>query len=141
MPMTTGKKVTPETPVLAVDAILKSGDSIVLVKRKNPPHGWALPGGLVEVGETVEEAVSREIKEETGLDLANYFQWHVFSDPERDPRQHTVSVCFVGEGRGKISAGSDAGRAEFFPLKLDELPPLAFDHKKIISKFIDDSAC
>jgi len=138
--MTTGKKTAPETPVLAVDAIIQNGDSLVLVKRKNPPHGWALPGGLVEVGETVEEAAVREIKEETGLELINYFQWHVFSEPQRDPRQHTVSVCFAGEGRGELTAGTDAGQAEYFPLKIDKLPPLAFDHKKIIKKFIEYSS-
>ncbi|MGM0380848.1 MAG: NUDIX domain-containing protein [bacterium] len=127
--------MAPETPVLAVDAIIQSGDKIALVKRKNPPHGWALPGGLVEIGETVEEAVVREIEEETGLELVNFSQWHVFSEPDRDPRQHTVSVCFVGEGDGELQAGTDAGQVEFFTLEMDKLPPLAFDHKKIISKF------
>jgi len=138
--MNSGEKTGHESPVLAVDAIILRGDQIVLVKRKNPPHGWALPGGLVETGETVEQAVVREINEETGLEFVNYFQWHVFSTPDRDPRQHTVSVCFIGEGQGEIQAGTDAARAQYFPLELDELPSLAFDHKQIIRKYKDFSS-
>ncbi len=106
----------------------------MLIERKYPPEGWALPGGFVEVGETVEHAVQREMKEETGLDLNNLEQFRVYSDPKRDPRVHTVSVVFTADGKGVLRGGSDARIARVF--KLDELPKeIPFDHRKIIEDY------
>jgi 8-oxo-dGTP diphosphatase len=121
-----------DTPSLAVDALILFGDGIVLIRRENPPYrgSYALPGGFVEVGETVEEAVRREAKEETGLDITLLKLVGVYSKPDRDPRGHIVSVCYLAWGRGEISAGSDASSAEVFGP--EELPPLAFDHAKIV---------
>jgi mutator protein MutT len=121
-------------PKLAVDVIINYNGRIVLVRRKNPPYGWALPGGYVEYGETVEDAARREVKEETGLSLVSLEQFHVYSHPLRDPRGHTVSVVFVAKGKGKLLAGDDAQRVRLFDL--DKLPSdLAFDHKKIIDDY------
>ena len=124
------KKIS-EGPFLTVDGIIRYKDGIVLIKRSNPPLGWALPGGFVDYGESVEMAVVREIKEETGLDFINYKQFKVCSDPKRDPRFHTVSVVFIGEGRGILKADSDAQDAQVF--KLDSLPEkIAFDHRAVL---------
>lgn len=121
-------------PRLAVDAIINFQPGLVLVERKKPPHGWALPGGFVEYGETVEQAVAREVGEETGLDFVDFEQWRVFSAPGRDPRGHTISLCFTGTGKGKPRAGSDAGAVKIFPF--DDLPQLAFDHRKVIELYL-----
>lgn len=120
-------------PGLAVDAVILEDERIVLVKRKNPPFQdrWALPGGFVEYGETVEEAVRREVQEETGLDVKIEKLVGVYSDPGRDPRGHTVSVVFLCRPvSGLMDAGSDADEVRRFPLS--KLPELAFDHRKII---------
>ena len=132
----------PKTPLLAVDGIVKlftpEGHfrGIVLIERKNPPKGLALPGGFVEVGETVEEAVVREIKEEVGLDFEIERLLGVFSKPDRDPRFHVVSVVFVGHAVGEPKASSDAKEARVF--KLEEIPweKLVFDHAEILRKFL-----
>ena len=132
----------PKTPLLAVDGIVKlftpEGHfrGIVLIERKNPPRGLALPGGFVEVGETVEEAVVREIKEEVGLDFEIERLLGVFSKPDRDPRFHVVSVVFVGHAVGEPKASSDAKEARVF--KLEEIPweKLVFDHAEILRKFL-----
>jgi len=125
-----------KTPLLAVDAVILLGDGIVLIRRENPPFegSYALPGGFVEVGETVEEAVRREAREETGLEIDLLGLVGVYSEPDRDPRGHVVSVSFLAKGFGEIRAGSDARSAAAF--SLDELPPLAFDHRKIIGDAI-----
>ena len=122
----------PVTPLLTVDALIIFEGKLVLIRRKNPPYKdqFALPGGFVEVGETVETAAAREAKEETGLDIKIVKLLGVYSDPLRDPRGHTVSVCFLAKGRGNLKAGSDAKDTGLF--SLNELPELAFDHKKII---------
>jgi len=121
-----------KTPLLAVDAAIFFRDGIVLIKRMNPPYqgAWALPGGFVEVGETVEDAVCREAREETGLDIELLSMVGVYSDPGRDPRGHVVSVAFLARGKGELESGSDAKSVQVFDLH--ELPPLAFDHERII---------
>jgi len=110
----------PQTPLLAVDAIIvpKHGnDRIVLIERKYPPLGYALPGGFTEVGETVENAVIREVKEETNLDVLISCLLGVYSDPDRDPRAHIVSVAYVVRTQnGDVLAGDDAARASWFSL-------------------------
>jgi ADP-ribose pyrophosphatase YjhB (NUDIX family) len=122
-------------PFLTVDGIVEYREGIVMVERSNPPFGWALPGGFVDYGESAEDAVAREIKEETGLDFVSFKQFKVFSQGNRDPRFHTASVVFVGEGRGNLRAASDAKDAGVF--RLDSLPgKIAFDHRKIIEDYI-----
>jgi len=119
---------------LTVDCIIEIDGKIVLIKRKNPPFGWAIPGGFVEEGETVEEAVRREMDEETNLSLRNLEQFHVYSDPSRDPRGHTVSVVFTAKGGGIAKAKDDAKELALFTE--DDLPGnISFDHKKIISDY------
>ncbi|MCX6680106.1 MAG: NUDIX hydrolase [Methanothrix sp.] len=120
------------TPLLAVDAVILFQDGIVLIKRDNPPFAgsYALPGGFVEVGETVEAAASREAREETGLVIELQGLVGIYSNPARDPRGHVVSAAFLARGSGVLLAGSDARFAKVFPL--ESLPPLAFDHDEII---------
>ena len=120
------------TPLLAVDAVILFQDGIVLIKRDNPPFAgsYALPGGFVEVGETVEAAVVREAGEETGLVIELQGLVGIYSNPARDPRGHVVSAAFLAKGSGVLLAGSDARFAKVFPL--ESLPPLAFDHDEII---------
>lgn len=122
----------PITPLLAVDAIIMYEGRLVLIKRKNPPYKdmFALPGGAVEIGETVEDATIREAKEETGLDIEIIQLLGVYSDPKRDPRGHTVTISFIAKGKGNLKAGSDADDIGLFDF--DDLPDLAFDHDKII---------
>lgn len=121
-----------KTPMLAADALILFDGGVVLIRRENAPYqgSYALPGGFVEVGETVEEAVQREVKEETGLDLVLLKLVGVYSKPDRDPRGHVVSICYLAEGSGTLSAGSDARSAEVFDP--EDLPLLAFDHAQII---------
>jgi 8-oxo-dGTP diphosphatase len=121
------------TPLLAVDAVILFQNGIVLIKRDRPPfaESLALPGGFVEVGETVEAAVVREAREETGLAIELLGLVGIYSNPARDPRGHVVSAAFLSQGRGELLAGSDARSAHVFPLT--GLPPLAFDHDRIIS--------
>ena len=121
-----------KTPLLTVDAIIIYKDKIVLIKRKNPPYKdmFALPGGHVDIGETVEEAVVREAKEETNLDIKIVDLLGVYSDPKRDPRGHVVSICYIALGHGELKAGDDAADIELFDI--EKVPTLAFDHNKII---------
>ena len=107
---------------------------IILIKRKNPPFGWALPGGFVDYGETLEQAAVREAKEETALNIQILCQMHTYSDPDRDPRQHTISTVFIARGQGKPQARDDALEIGIF--SREELNfPLAFDHKKILEDY------
>ena len=123
----------PETPKLMVDVVIPDeGGRVLLIRRASDPYegSWALPGGFVDVGETVEEAAAREAKEETGLDVTVSRMVGVYSDPERDPRGHNVSVAFLAQAEGDPSAASDAAEAAFLdPSSTD----LAFDHEKIIA--------
>jgi ADP-ribose pyrophosphatase YjhB (NUDIX family) len=119
-----------KNPFPTVDIIIRIGNGIVLIERKNPPHGWALPGGFVDYGESLEKAAIREAKEETSLDVRLISQLGAYSDPERDPRHHTISVVFIAEADGTLKAADDALNAKIFTL--DTLPEnLAFDHRKI----------
>jgi 8-oxo-dGTP diphosphatase len=122
-----------KTPLLAVDAVIFFREGIVLINRDNPPYQgcFALPGGFVEIGETVEDAVQREAREETGLVIELMGLVGIYSDPGRDPRGHVVSAAFLASGRGELVSGSDARSAKVF--LINSLPPLAFDHERIIS--------
>jgi 8-oxo-dGTP diphosphatase len=123
-------------PRLTVDVIIElPRDRLVLIRRRNPPPGWALPGGFVDAGETVEQAARREALEETSLSVELIRQFHVYSDPARDPRGHTVSLVFIGRAEGTPSGADDAAEARAFPR--DELPePLAFDHGQILADYL-----
>ncbi len=121
-------------PFPTADAIIEVGDRIVLVRRKNPPEGWAIPGGFVEAGESVETAAVREALEETGLEVTLSLLLGVYSDPSRDPRFHTVSTVYVGRAEGSPAGGDDAAEARLF--SEEDLPsPLAFDHAKILADY------
>ncbi len=132
------RRFIPLTPLLTVDTVIIYQGKIVLIRRKNPPFQghFALPGGFVEVGETVETAAVREAKEETGLDVEIIKLLGVYSEPSRDPRGHTVSVIFLAVGKGNIKAGSDASETGLFGM--NDIPELAFDHKKIIENARSD---
>lgn len=120
-------------PTPTVDIIIEVGDAIVLIERSNPPHGWALPGGFVDYGESYETAAAREAEEETGMKVRNLRQFHTYSDPERDERQHTASTVFIGQAEGEPVGGDDAARAQLFTAKT--LPKLAFDHDRILADY------
>lgn len=130
------KMLERKTPFLTVDIIIEfENRGIVLIKRKNPPHGWAIPGGFVDYGETVEECAIREAKEETCLDIKLSRQFHTYSEPDRDPRHHTVSVIFIAKAEGEPTAADDAKEIGIFTK--DNLPDLAFDHMKILDDYFD----
>jgi ADP-ribose pyrophosphatase YjhB (NUDIX family) len=121
-------------PFPTADVIIEVGDRIVLVRRKNPPEGWAIPGGFVEAGESAETAAVREALEETGLAVTLDLLLGVYSDPSRDPRFHTISTVYVGRADGSPEGGDDAAEARLFGE--DDLPsPIAFDHAKILSDY------
>jgi len=121
-------------PVPTVDIIIEVEGGIVLIKRRNPPPGWAIPGGFVDYGETVEEAAVREAREETSLDVRLTRLLGVYSDPARDPRSHTISTVFVAAASGKPVAQDDAAEAGVFTG--DNLPEeIAFDHRKILEDY------
>lgn len=124
----------PRSPALTVDIIIEFEGGIVLIERKNAPLGFALPGGFVDVGETVEAAAVREALEETGLTVTLRALLGVYSDPARDPRQHTVSTVFVAEGRGELMAADDAKDAR--AISLAQAPTtLCFDHARILADY------
>ena len=120
-------------PTPTVDIIIHKDGKILLIKRKNPPFGWALPGGFVDEGETVEQAAIREAKEETGLDVQLETLLYVYSDPRRDKRQHTLSIVFTASSNGTPVAADDATDLGYYSFK--ELPKLAFDHAEIVADY------
>lgn len=127
----------PVTPIIAADIIIElldePGRPIVLIERKNPPHGWAIPGGFVDVGETLEHAAVREAEEETRLKVTLKALLGNYSDPKRDPRGHTVTAVYIAEAHGSPEGGDDAKHAQGFdPLKP---PQLAFDHALVLSDY------
>ncbi len=123
-----------KTPLLTVDIIIRYQGGIVMIERKNPPPGWAIPGGFVDIGESLEDAAVREAKEETSLDVTLIEQFHAYSKPDRDPRFHTVSVVFVADGMGALKGRDDARRAEVFTER--SLPDrIAFDHADILADY------
>lgn len=128
----------PTTPLIAVDIIIELIDRdsrpIVLIERKNPPYGWAIPGGFVDVGETLEQAAVREAKEETCLDVTLTALLGNYSDPGRDARHHTVSAVYIAQAKGQPKAADDAAHLDVFTLQ--NLPQtLAFDHNKILADY------
>lgn len=131
-----------KNPAPTVDIIIEiendppssSPAGIVLIKRKNPPFGWAIPGGFVDYGETLESAAVREAREETGLAVSLVRQFHTYSDPARDPRKHTITTVYVATARGVPAGADDAAEARVFPL--DALPEqMAFDHGDILRDY------
>ena len=128
----------PITPLLAADALIElidlPGRPFVLIERANPPYGWAVPGGFVDVGETLEHAAVREAKEEVGLDVSLIALLGLYSNPQRDPRNHTVTAVYIGEARGMPVADDDAKNCGIFTF--DNLPELlAFDHDLVIADY------
>ena len=126
----------PTTPLLAADVIIELLDDpgkLVLIERRYPPRGWALPGGFVEVGESLERAAMREAREETGLDVRLKLLLGLYSDPTRDPRGHTVTAVYIGEAHGQPKGGDDAAKARAFDPMLP--PALAFDHALVLGDY------
>lgn len=121
-------------PVPTVDIIIEVNAGIVLIYRKNEPIGWAIPGGFVDYGESLEEAARREAREETSLDVTDLRQMGSYSSPDRDPRQHTISTAFIARAAGTPKAADDAARLGVFTA--ESLPePLVFDHARILSDY------
>ncbi len=121
-------------PLVTVDIIIEVSDKIVLIKRANPPDAWALPGGFVDYGESLETAAKREAEEETGLKVTLTDQFHTYSEPDRDPRHHTVTTVYIAKAEGIPEGMDDAAEAQFFTRKT--IPPdMAFDHGKIVDDY------
>lgn len=128
----------PITPLLAADTLIELVDlpnrPFVLIERAYPPYGWAVPGGFVDVGETVEQAAIREAKEETGLEVSLTALLGIYSNPERDPRNHTVTAVYLAEAHGMPQAADDAKNCGLFTF--DNRPPqLAFDHAQVLADY------
>jgi len=121
-------------PIPTVDIIIEFQGGIILIKRKNPPEGWALPGGFVDYGEDLETAAVREAKEETGLDIELIRQLHTYSDPKRDPRHHTITTVYIAKAQGNAIAGDDAKEVGIF--EKEALPKqIAFDHRDVLDDY------
>lgn len=130
----------PQTPALAADAIIELVDlpdrPIVLIERKNPPPGWAIPGGFVDIGESAPDAAVREALEETCMAVSLQCLLGVYSEPSRDPRGHTVSMIYVAQAHGKPVAADDAASVGIFdPAEIEV--PLAFDHEQILNDYLE----
>ena len=124
-----------KVPFVTVDIIIEKDDGIILIKRKYPPYGWAIPGGFVDYGETLEKAAVREAKEETCLDVTLIRQFHTYSEPSRDPRHHTISTVFIASGEGVPRAADDAEEIGIFKER-DALPEeMAFDHRNVLEDY------
>ena len=126
--------MTNEGPRATVDVIIEVDGGIVLIRRRHPPEGWAIPGGFIDAGESAEDAARREMREETSLDVELLALLGVYSDPRRDPRGPTISAVYIGRARGQPRADDDAADVGVF----DEahLPePLAFDHARILADY------
>ena len=121
-------------PLLTVDIIIEIGGKIVLIERKNPPHGWALPGGFVDYGESIESAAVREAAEETSLAVNLTEQFYTYSDPHRDPRHHTVSTVFIATAQGEPRGADDAKTAQLFG-EVDLPSAIVFDHSQILRDY------
>ncbi|MBF0595279.1 MAG: NUDIX hydrolase [Candidatus Omnitrophica bacterium] len=124
-------------PYVTTDIIIEVAGGIVVIERTNPPFGWALPGGFVDNGESLEDAARREAKEETDLELAELKQFHTYSDPKRDPRFHTVTTVFTARGLGKPQAGDDAKGLIVVPFAELRGLTYAFDHARVIADYLD----
>ncbi len=122
-------------PIPTVDIIIEiESKGIILIKRKNPPFGWAIPGGFVDYGESLEKAAIREAKEETNLDVKLIKQFHTYSNPKRDPRHHSISTVYIAKGKGKPKAKDDALEIGIF--NESNLPDeIAFDHRLILNDY------
>ncbi len=126
-----------KNPLPTVDIIIElAGGAIVLIERKNPPHGWALPGGFVDYGESLEAAAVREAKEETCLDVVLLDQFYTYSNPRRDARHHTISTVFIAKADGVPTGADDANTAAAF--RENGVPaPMVFDHGQIVADYFD----
>jgi ADP-ribose pyrophosphatase YjhB (NUDIX family) len=124
-----------QNPIPTVDIIIEiESKGIVLIKRKNPPYGWAIPGGFVDYGESLKAAAVREAKEETSLDVKLMRQFHTYSDPKRDPRHHSISTVYIAKGNGLPEAQDDALEIGIFTQS--NLPDeIAFDHRSILNDY------
>ena len=125
---------TYKNPLVTVDIIIEIDDKIILIQRANPPNGWALPGGFVDYGESLEAAAIREAKEETSLEIELEDQFHSYSDPGRDPRHHTITTVYIAKGIGMPKPADDAKQLGLFS-KRDLPAPIAFDHAEIINDY------
>jgi len=135
-----GKAITVyRNPIPTADIIIRIGPGVVLIDRKNPPFGWALPGGFIDYGETAEHAAIREAREETSLAVTDLKLVGVYSDPDRDPRHHTLTVVFAAQGHGIPEAADDAKGIGVF-IREDLPSPLAFDHAKILEDFFSQES-
>ncbi len=126
-----------QNPIPTVDIIIEVGpNEIVLIKRKNPPYGWAIPGGFVDYGESLEKTAVREAKEETDLEVRLIRQFHTYSDPKRDPRHHSISTVFIAKAKGVPQAKDDASEIGIF--NKSNLPAeIAFDHRTILENYFE----
>ena len=133
-----GTAITQKNPFPTVDIIIElEGKGIVLIRRKNPPYGWAIPGGFVDYGESIEDAAVREALEETSLNVELLQQFHVYSSPDRDPRFHTIATVFIARADGTPIAADDAKEAGIFTK--ESLPDeIVFDHKKILDDYFNN---
>jgi ADP-ribose pyrophosphatase YjhB (NUDIX family) len=124
-----------QNPIPTVDIIIETeSKGVILIKRKNAPYGWAIPGGFVDYGESLEDAAIREAREETNLDIKQLRQFHTYSDPNRDPRHHSISTVYIAKGNGTPQAKDDA--LEIGTFNESNLPEeIAFDHRSILKDY------